>query len=333
MENARSQRLRRYSLNPLFSHIYVEAGAKFYPLTESVLKRFPKAQIVPIENYKSVFNRRRQNWAAQKSSPKLILAVKAAPLIHAATDLIGNSDGKEIYYCAQLLNCIYDCQYCYLQGLYQSANMVLFVNSADFHSAARVKLLEHPYRLAISYDSDLLALEGLFPLCKEWIEICAAEPNLELEIRTKSVNIAALNAISPSPNVILAWTLSPDLIAKRFETGAPSLAARLEAIRKVQTQGWRIKLCFDPILWVENWSEIYTPFFEEVRSELSNVKIDSVNVGSFRMNPEHLRTLREIRPGAEFIRHLAPGTEVRYQDSIRNEMESLVQRFQESIAT
>ena len=31
-----------------------------------------------------------------------------------------------------MLNCVYDCRYCFLQGMYRSANYVLFVNYDDF---------------------------------------------------------------------------------------------------------------------------------------------------------------------------------------------------------
>ena len=34
-----------------------------------------------------------------------------------------------------MFNCIYDCDYCYLQGMYPSANIVVFVNHEDFFDA------------------------------------------------------------------------------------------------------------------------------------------------------------------------------------------------------
>jgi len=40
------------------------------------------------------------------------------------------------------LNCVYDCEYCYLQGMYPSANIVVFVNFEDFTNAADEKLAE-----------------------------------------------------------------------------------------------------------------------------------------------------------------------------------------------
>ena len=31
-----------------------------------------------------------------------------------------------------MLNCIYDCKYCFLQGMFNSANYLVFVNYQDF---------------------------------------------------------------------------------------------------------------------------------------------------------------------------------------------------------
>ena len=35
---------------------------------------------------------------------------------------------KENYYFSHMLNCIYDCKYCFLQGMFNSANFVIFTN-------------------------------------------------------------------------------------------------------------------------------------------------------------------------------------------------------------
>ena len=39
---------------------------------------------------------------------------------------------KYNYYFSHKLNCVYDCRYWFLQGLFQSAHYVLFINYEDF---------------------------------------------------------------------------------------------------------------------------------------------------------------------------------------------------------
>ena len=66
-----------------------------------------------------------------------------------------------------MLNCVYDCRYCFLQGMYRSANYVLFVNYDDF----RVQIEESISSCKgnsiyySGYDCDSLALEPVSHFC------------------------------------------------------------------------------------------------------------------------------------------------------------------------
>ena len=114
-----------------FSHIYIEEGALEFEVTRAVLARFEQASVIPISSYKDVFNRPQQEWQTQKQSQKLILAVKPDDLLYKASDIAPDFGHEHFYYNTPLLNCVYDCSYCFLQGLYPSANLVFFVNQAD----------------------------------------------------------------------------------------------------------------------------------------------------------------------------------------------------------
>src|SRR5690606_27139140 len=108
-----------------------------------------------------------------------------------------------------ILNCIYDCHYCYLQGLYPSANIVIFVNIEDFFGAVDRQLEGGTLYLCPSYDTDLLALEGIVPYASRWIEFAGTRQGLRMELRTKSANYGAIAHLKPVEQVILAWSLSP----------------------------------------------------------------------------------------------------------------------------
>ena len=284
---------------PAFSHIYIEDGAEQYALTQRVLERFPKASRIAIQNYKEVFNRPRQDWSHQRQSLKMILAVRSESFLYPGSSFVPNFDHARFFYTTPVLNCLYGCEYCYLQGMFPSANLVVFVNSADFISAASRELAapEAAY-LCISYDTDLLALENILGCCKEWIEFARSHPHVTLEIRTKSANIAALEDIPATDNVILAWTLSPEPVVKRYEHRTPSLTARLTSIARAQEEGWRVRVCFDPILRVANWEEHYgdlvTQTFATVRAEL----LTDVSLGVFRIPSGYLRAMQTSNPSS-----------------------------------
>ena len=116
---------------PDFSHIYVESQSIDSDIAEQSFKRFPKAKIIEIEDYKKIFNKNGQDFQIQKLSTKLILAKKQPPFIYPATDIIQDSGFSNFYYCTPILNCIYNCEYCFLQGMYSSANIVVFTNTEE----------------------------------------------------------------------------------------------------------------------------------------------------------------------------------------------------------
>lgn len=277
-----------------FSHIYIEERAAGYPLTADLVARFSKAATIPIANYKEVFNRPRQSWELQKNSLKLILAVREDNFLYPGSAFVPNFDHSRFFYTTPVLNCIYGCQYCYLQGMFPSANLVAFVNTDDLIKAAERELGDNaPAYLCISYDTDLLALEDLFGYCKSYIEYATRAPNVTIEIRTKSVNIKPLKVARPVSNVILAWTLSPDYVTDRYEHGTPKLKARLNAVSQALKLGWRVRLCIDPILRVSDWRAHYSELVEAIFSEVHGAALYDVSLGVFRIASGYLRAMRE----------------------------------------
>ena len=106
-------------------------GVKKHPRTKSILSKFKKARYIEIDRYGEVFNKRNQNFRIQKSNPALILAHKNDGFVLPAPEGFGIGASKN-YYFSHMYNCIYDCRYCFLQGMYSSANYVVFVNFEDF---------------------------------------------------------------------------------------------------------------------------------------------------------------------------------------------------------
>lgn len=289
---------------PHFSHIYIEESALRYPLTETITARFPKATRVMISNYKEVFNRPRQRWDHQKHSLKLILAVRNEAFLYPGSAFVPNFEHASFFYTTPVLNCLYGCEYCYLQGMFPSANLVAFVNHEDFtQAAARLIPGPAPAYLCISYDTDLLALENIVGYCAHYIEYAKLNPHVTLEIRTKSANIEALREIVPTKNVILAWTLSPETVIQRYEHRTPTLAARLAAITKAHQRGWRVRLCIDPILRVDAWQNQYTELVRQIFSTLTPESIDDVSIGVFRIPSGYLRAMQDNNPTSALVHY------------------------------
>lgn len=309
----------RESYHKPFSHIYVEDRARNHPLTEMILKRFSDAQIISISNYMEVFSSHRQDFVAQKNSQKLILAVKELlsdkdTLVYPGSPVCQDFGHHHFYYTSSIMNCPYDCEYCYLQGMYPSSHMVLFLNLGEIFQQVEALLQQHPVYLCISYDTDLLALEGLTGYVSRWIDFAEKHPTLTIECRTKSAAIASLpDTLSPalSQRFILAWTLSPASVIERYEHHTPSLDTRLTAICQALERGYRIRLCFDPMLRIPDWRGLYHDLFHTVfrtiqqkyPNALSNGQIADISLGTFRISREYLGQMRRNRPDSLLIQY------------------------------
>jgi spore photoproduct lyase len=311
---------------PSFSHIYVERDAAGYPLTQRLLERFNRSTIVEIDTYKELFNRPRQRWAHQKRSLKLILAVRRDAFLYPGSSFVPNFDHNRFYYNTTVLNCLYGCEYCYLQGMFPSADVVVFVNFEDFEEAASRACTDGPAYLCVSYDTDLLAFEGLLGYCARWIHFASNHPAMTVEIRSKSPNFRSLQDVTPVENVVLAWTLSPDEIIRRFEHKTPPLSSRLTSVKQAIDRGWRVRLCFDPVLLVKDWKIHYQQLLDEVARSIPPEKLLDVSVGVFRINSSYLRSMQDQNPGSTLVQYpyVAQNGSATYDAESRTELEQFV---------
>ncbi len=282
-------------LNNYFSHIYVEKEAMSYSLTQRLLNRFTASTIIQISHYKDMFNRIHQNFTLQKKAPALILAVKHGQLIYPGAKVCQSFGNDHFYYTSNIMNCIYDCEYCYLQGMYPSGNIVIFVNEEDYFTEVNNLLKEHPVYLCISYDTDLLALENLTGLVHKWTEFAYKHPDLKIEIRTKSAYTLGFKDFARGSNIIFAWTLSPDLITKKYEHKTPALDDRLAALRIAKDNGYTVRLCFDPMIYVDGYKDLYKDLFKKTFNIIHSDEILDVSIGLFRISSEYMKSMRRQR--------------------------------------
>ena len=280
--------------------LYIEKDLTDQSLVEYVKKHFHNAERVYIEKYGEVFNIKSQNFRQQKIKPALILANKIGQKI-IATPAEYESGGDKNFYFSHMLNCVYDCRYCFLQGMYRSANYLLFVNYDDFANDLREHVKQtsakNPWYFS-GYDCDSLALEPVTGFAEYFLEVFA-EPDMlkaTLELRTKSTQIRSLLNRKAMPNVVVAFSLNPDEVISSIETGTPKLLKRLKAIQQLQESGWRVGLRFDPVVWHDEFESTYQTFFKTVFESIDRYKIDSVTLGAVRLPKDFHKIISKLYP-------------------------------------
>jgi spore photoproduct lyase len=281
---------------PHFDHIYIEKKAFSYPLTNKILNSLSSSNIIEISDYREFFCRPNQDFSIQKLSRKLILAVKKKNYLYPLPEICGRDRNRRSFYITQVINCIYDCSYCFLQGMNPSANITAFVNLDDFLEEAKKEASSSPVKLYLSHETDLPALDSILAIASRWIEFAENCHGLTLEIRTKSALSNFLKGFKNSPNVIPAWSLLPQEVISMYERLTPGLSERLRAIRKAADAGWKIRLCFDPIMIIDNWQKIYKNFIGMVMTRIPRESILDIQTGVFRMGETYFKRLKRVNP-------------------------------------
>lgn len=295
--------LNKGCYNTFFSHIYIEKEILHHKNTKKIVARFPKSEIIEISHYKDVFCRRDQSFFQQKKSPCLILAQKKNSFVYEGAPVCQSFGNKHFYYTSSVMNCIYDCEYCYLQGMYPSANMVVFVNLEDIFLEVENLLKLHPVYLCISYDTDLLAMDSVLGYVKEWIDFSRKHKNLIIELRTKSMNWNCLKDEKPPENFILAWTLSPNEIINAHELHTPSLEERVRCAENAIKAGYKVRLCFDPLLYYKDWKKLYKDFIHTIFQQIEAEQLLDVSLGVFRISQEFLKQMRRQRMDSVILQY------------------------------
>jgi spore photoproduct lyase len=228
----------------------------------------------------------------------LILAEKYKNFILPAPPGYGIGATKNFYF-SHMLNCLYDCRYCFLQGMFQSANYLLFVNYEDFQDEIRQTCHDspdQPIHFFSGYDCDSLALEPVTRFAAEFLPIFESIDNAWLELRTKSTQVRSLLDRAPVPRCVVAFSFTPDEIARAIEYKAPSIEKRLDAMCKLQEQGWLLGLRFDPVIFQSGWQQQYQQLFAQVFSRIKLDLLHSVNLGAFRLPEQYFKATHKLYP-------------------------------------
>ena len=286
-----------------FSHIYVESEIRSDPRTEGILARFPDSHVILVQRGSDVFNRPRQSFSAQKKSRSLILARKHGTLFYHGAPVCHSFHASRFFYTTTAVGCLFDCEYCWLKGIYASASLMIFINQEDYFRELEELLKDGSLFLSLSYETDLFAIEELTGHIHAWASFAREHPDLVLEIRTKSSRTDLFRCFENCPNVIVAYTLSPQSVITAFEHHTPSLSKRIQAVRKALAEGCTVRLCLDPLIKVNGWRKDYEALTDTLHQEIDLSRIKDVSIGSYRQSEPYQRRMRKRFPYSAVIQY------------------------------
>jgi len=308
----------------MFYAIYYEEEICQHPFVQKMLNRYPSIPHVPCGRYTEIFNRKAQNFRLQKQAPALILAKKHQHFV-LPTPADYGIGGESNYYFSHMLNCVFDCRYCFLQGMLRSGHYVLFVNFDNFMENIEKKIIENEGKKIFffsGYDCDSLALETVTGFIAQFLPFFRQHPTAFLELRTKSVATRFLMETTPMENCIVAYTLTPHTIGKALEHKAPSVTKRIAALEALQKKGWPVGLRFDPLIFCNDYKEYYRDLFAEVFQRIDGKRVHSVTFGTMRFPQKIYKNMIKMYPEEKLLAHSLQeqGKTVSYHKELEQEM-------------
>lgn len=288
----------------MFNKIFIENEIAQDPRVEKILNRFPQSEKVFIDDYQHVFGKVRKPYLLKRTHLDLFLANKKGQLVKEAPPAYGLIRDPH-YYFVHSYNCIYECTYCYLQGYFDSPDIVLFLNHQEILNEIEKVINQTPKNINPWFHagefSDSLALlhisgeyEMLYQLFKKY-------PQTNLELRTKSVNIKEIVKYPPLKNIYTSFSLSPEDRVREIDLKTPSLKLRLKAISELANQGYSLGLHFDPIIYDENIFLKYRDLVNELLTYIQASQISYISLGVVRFTKDVYHQVEKNYPDSSLL--------------------------------
>ena len=234
--------------------------------------------------------------------------------------------GTKIYRCCSYHNidimqgCPFDCAYCILQA-YLEHDMIKV--STDTESITEhIRSFQGNIRLGSGELSDSLALDNVVPFTKIIVPIVNELDNIQFEFKTKSANISNLLNLNPK-NIVVSFSLNPESIVSKYELKTASVESRINAAAELIKYGYKVGFHFDPVIYVENYKELYKDLIGNLTSKISEESIEFISISTFRA-PQALLDSIKVRSKytdllmSDMIK--SPDGKYRYYKSLRVDM-------------
>ena len=137
--------------------------------------------------------------------------------------------------------CPIDCSYCILQGYLNRPTIFIYPELEKIFAEVDAELeadWEYPLRYGTGELSDSLALDHMTGFSRDLVKFFGSRQKNWFEFKTKSANVDTLCELKPAPgNILVSWSVNPQVVIDTEELGAAPLEARFEAAARVQDAG------------------------------------------------------------------------------------------------
>ena len=254
--------------------IYCEKDIENYALGRELLEKYKDVPKIEIANHNAIEEmRKKENREFVNMKRNLIIGTRKT---HKFVENHKVSDYLVPYTSS---GCTASCLYCYLVCNYNKcAYLRLFVNREEMLEKIinTAEKSEKNLVFEIGSNSDLI-LENAITKNLIWtIENFKDTKKGKLTFPTKFDMVDELLPLEHNGKIIIRMSVNPEEIINKVEFGTSRLNGRIEAINKLKDAGYEVGILIAPVIFVDNWKEIYKELIEKLENELSEkVKKDT----------------------------------------------------------
>ena len=189
-------------------------------------------------------------------------------------------------------NCGYGCSYCSIQSFFDGKQINFDKGFAD--KLKNLKLdPDKTYHIGTGQSSDSLMWGNSHGVLDAVINFAHANPNVILELKTKSANVNHLIRSDAPKNILCTWSLSTPTLIHHEEHGTASLEKRLAAARQVADAGYVVGFHFHPIIHYDHWAEDYQAVVKQLTTQFDTDEVALVSLGTLTYIKSVMREIRK----------------------------------------
>ena len=259
-------------------------------------------------NRKAILKNLRDHWLSLKANPSIY--EPEAPKIKSVVRKIKNNTNDNAVFgscpvasektvCCNLhtidavQGCGLGCNYCSIQTFYEDG--AIGIEKYLGEKLDKIQLDPNKnYHIGSGQSSDSLAMGNRNGILDAQLDFARKNPNIILEFKTKTKNVYYFLSVDLPPNIIVCWSLNPQIIIDHEEHFTATLDQRINAARQLADAGVIIGFHFHPIVYYEGFKKDYSKIVKTILSMFSSKEVGMISFG----------TLTFIRPAIKSLRAL-----------------------------
>lgn len=272
-----------------FQKVWVDRSVREHKKTKEILERISNpVKVEYFDQLQVLIKSTPPVWHPKERSKTLVLtAIKG--------EIVKKCPGTHGHICCnyhvinQYIGCPIGCSYCILQGYLNQPFTVINVDIETIFEALEQIEKQAPdrvIRIGTGELGDSLVYDHLTHFSDDFIHFFQGKDKFIFEFKTKSVNVERLLQYRNSGNIVVGFSINPDIFRETEEGDAAPIEARIKTAERLAQLGYRIALHFDPIVPLKDAGERYGELIKRIFSSLKVEDIAWISLGTFRYTTE-----------------------------------------------